>query len=82
MIQKIIEITESQEQELKSLASNRGLSEEELLSQVLTQLLAAKSHEQNVALEQFIARAREISARHSLPEGYRFNRQELYDQDN
>ena len=83
MVEKIIDIPETQDEELKSLAEILNLSEEELICMALGAFL--KSHKQIPRppsgvdpLEDFIALALETSKKHRLPEGYRFNRDELY----
>lgn len=82
MVEKHINISESQDEALKSLAEALGVSEEEVIQRALTEFLRLNSFRlqpnPGEALERFLALAEETSKKHRLPEGYRFNRDELY----
>lgn len=82
MVEKHINISESQDEALKSLAEALGVSEEEVIQQALAEFLRLNSFRlkprDGSGLEQFLAVAQEVSKKHRLPEGYRFSRAELY----
>ncbi|MBO1348955.1 MAG: ribbon-helix-helix protein, CopG family [Hormoscilla sp. GUM202] len=83
MVKKSIDIPEAQDEALMTLAQNLGVSEEELIRQALAEFLLHAQYikpplRDGSGVERFIARAEEISKKHRLPEGYRFNRDELY----
>ncbi|MCA1992404.1 MAG: ribbon-helix-helix domain-containing protein [Coleofasciculus sp. S288] len=82
MVKKQIDIPESLDEALKSLAQALGVSEEELILRALTEFLQAHQlrpqSSRIAALERFLALAKETSKTYRLPEGYRFNRDELY----
>jgi len=87
MVKTAIDIPEHQSDAIKSLAQSLGVSEEELIRRAVAEFL--KSHKQIGPppsgidpLEDFIALALETSKKHRLPEGYRFNRDELYEEYN
>lgn len=82
MVKKMIDIPETQDEALMTLAQNLGVSEEELIGRALAEFI--QSHkivpqsDRVAALERFLALAEETSKKHRLPEGYRFSRDELY----
>ena len=82
MVERTIDIPESQDEELKSLAQTLDISEEELILRALNEFLEARQSKPQssriAAIERFLALAKETSKTHRLPEGYRFNRDELY----
>jgi hypothetical protein len=84
MIEKLINISEAQEQTLKSLAQTLSVSEEELIQKVLSEFLNAQNIKPYIShiseIESFLHRAQEISEQHNLPPEYRFNREELYEE--
>ena len=84
MVEKLINISETQEQTLKSLAQTLSVSEEELIQKVLTEFLNSQNLKNQPfpsnEIESFLHRAQEISEQHHLPQEYRFNRDELYEE--
>ncbi|MGI0479552.1 hypothetical protein ACN4EE_02050 [Geminocystis sp. CENA526] len=78
MVQKLINISANQDINLKNLASNLGLSEDELIANILSKFLQ-ENIVLNDPLEDFLAEAEIISQIHKLPKDYNFNRQEIYD---
>ena len=84
MVEKLINISETQEQTLKSLAQTLSVSEEELIQKVLTEFLNSPNIKiqpsRSSEIEKFLHRAQEISEQHHLPSEYRFNRDELYEE--
>jgi len=57
---------------------NLGISEEKLIQNILTQFLNENININN-PLEDFFKEAETISHNHQLPEGYKFDRQEIYE---
>jgi hypothetical protein len=84
MIRKQLYLEEAQERALKQRAKSLGISEAEVVRRALDDALSSKqvkkprSHQ---AIEDFLERAERISAEHRTAAGYRFNRQELYEED-
>ena len=85
MIRKQLYIEEAQDKALKRRAKELGVTEAEVVRRALDEALQTKASRplpKNVeALERFLKRSEEIAKTHSFPEGYRFNRQELYEED-
>lgn len=85
MIRKQLYLEESQDQALKARAKELGISEAELVRRALDAALRSKgsSHlaaPRRAALTRFVENAKRLSEQHGFPEGYRFNRDELYDE--
>jgi hypothetical protein len=82
MVDKIVQISEIQEEKIKSLAESFGISEDEIIRRALDEFIRSNNFRlepsDGSGLESFLDRAKEISKKHRLPEGYRFNRNELY----
>ena len=86
MVRKQLYISEEHEKALKVRASAMGISEAELVRGLLDRLLldsdsgsGFSSGRPKAALD-FLKHADRISGSHSLPEGYRFDREELYEE--
>lgn len=84
MVEKLINISEAQEQTLKSLAQALSVSEQELIQKALAEFLTSQNIKfqpsPSSEIERFLHRAQEISEQHHLPQQYRFNREELYEE--
>lgn len=88
MVEKLIQISEREEEAIASLAENLGLSEAEVVHRALAEFLERQRSHQFVsqsnsakALEGVIARAKGLAEQGChLPEGYRFNRAEIYEE--
>ena len=80
MIRKQLYITREQERSLKRKARELGVSEAELVRRAIDDLdrdpLLTKA---NGPVDEMMAFTRHLAAKHRLPEGYKFNRDELYD---
>lgn len=87
MVEKLIHISEREEEAIASLAQNLGLSEAEVVRRALAELLENRQSQlvsqssRVAALKRFLDLAEETSKKHHLPEGYRFNRAELYEEE-
>jgi hypothetical protein len=89
MVRKQLYITEAQNAALKRRAQQLGVSEAELTRRALDAVLreetrgepprAATKAAQERALDELLENARRISAEHRFPEGYRFDRDALYE---
>jgi hypothetical protein len=86
MIRKQLYLEEAQNKALKQRAKELGVSEAELVRRALDSLLwnepvspAVKDNKE--ILQEIFKEADEIAATHRFPEGYRLNRQELYEED-
>lgn len=84
MVEKLINISETQEQTLKSLAQTLSVSEEELIQKVSAKFINSQNLKiqpsSSSEIDFFLHRAQEISEQHHLPPEYRFNRDELYEE--
>ncbi|CAN5856898.1 hypothetical protein BH24DEI2_BH24DEI2_18810 [soil metagenome] len=84
MIRKQLYLEEAQDKALKRRAKELGVSEAEVVRRALDDALKGENRV-NVAgrqaLEGFLARADKLSKTHAFPEGYRFDRQALYEED-
>lgn len=82
MVDKKIQISETQDEKIKSLAESFSVSENEIIRRALDEFIQANTFRiqpgDGSGLASFLARAREISKKHRFPEGYRFSRNELY----
>lgn len=83
MVKTAIDIPDRQYEAIESLAQSLGVSEEELIRRAVAEFLLHAQYirtplRDGSGVERFLARAEEISKKHRLPEGYRFNRDELY----
>ena len=83
MIRKQLYLEEAQDQALKQRARELGISEAELVRRALDVVLSPKGNghlavPRRAALTQLVSNAKRISEKHNFPEGYRFNRDELY----
>lgn len=80
MIRKQLYITREQERSLKRKARELGVSEAELVRRALDNFdgdaVARTSHG---SVDELIEITRRLAAKHRLPAGYRFDRDELYD---
>lgn len=86
MVRKQLYISEEHERALKARAREMGISEAELVRGLLDRLLsnddsvgALPLGRAEAALD-FLESADRISGTHSFPEGYRFDRDELYEE--
>ncbi|MCL1474307.1 hypothetical protein [Argonema antarcticum] len=81
MLDKIVQISDIQNENIKSLAQSFSVSEDEIIRRALDEFIRANMIRlqpgDGSGLESFLARAQEISKKHHLPEGYRFSRNEL-----
>jgi hypothetical protein len=90
MIRKQLYISDEHERALKARARELGVSEAELLRRLLDGLLlggeggsglpkAGAKAGATEALEGFLEEADRLAESHRFPEGYRFDREELYE---
>ena len=85
MIRKQLYLEEAQNRALKVRARELGISEAELVRRALDTALHARDSAQRIAprraaLTQLVSNARRLAEAHHFPEGYRFKRDELYDE--
>lgn len=85
MIRKQLYLEETQDQALKQRARELGISEAELVRRALDAALYPKDNThlatpRRAALTQLLANAKRLSAAHTFPEHYHFDRDELYDE--
>ena len=86
MVRKQLYISEEHERALKARAREMGVSEAELVRGLLDRLLlnnepgSALPFGRSEAALDFLESADRISGSHSFPEGYRFDREELYEE--
>lgn len=83
MVRKEIYISEAHDRALKKKAREAGVSEAELLRGILDDVLseADKRESDSVrgrAIREFLDGADAIAEKHRFPEGYKFDREELY----
>ncbi len=86
MVRKQLYLEEAQDQALKVRARELGISEAELVRRALDQTLGASSASPLAGRRQGVLAALfedadRLARTHRLPEGYRFNRNELYEDD-
>ena len=86
MVRKQLYISEEHERALKARARELGVSEAELVRRMLDGLLLEGEGGRGLArsgaaeaLEGFLQEADRLSEAHRFPEGYRFDRDELYE---
>lgn len=85
MIRKQLYISDEHERALKARAREAGVSEAELIRGFLNRLLLDSEGSSQVPFGQaqavldFLEATDEISASHRFAEGYRFDREELYE---
>lgn len=84
IIRKQLYLEEAQDKALKQRARELGVSEAEVVRRALDEALLGEKR-QNIAarqaLESFLGRAARLAKTHAMPDGYRFDRQDLYDDD-
>jgi hypothetical protein len=86
MIRKQLYISDEHERALKTRASELGVSEAELVRRLLDGLLLGEGGGSGLAkagaaeaLEDFLREADRLAESHRFPEGYQFDREELYE---
>ncbi len=86
MIRKQLYISDEHERALKARAGELGVSEAELVRRLLDRLLLDEEGASGLAragaadaLEGFLEEADRLAESHRFPEGYRFDREELYE---
>lgn len=84
MIRKQLYIKSEHDRALKLKARELGVSEAELVRHLLDGLLLDDPNDgtfgdAEVTLENFFEEADRMTSAHTFPEGYRFNREELYE---
>jgi len=80
MLEKLISLSETEDQILQKISDNLGISEENLIRQVLTDFLAKQADD--LEFKEFMNDTIELSKKHRFTEDYHFNRQELYEENN
>lgn len=87
MVRKQLYISEEHERMLKARAREIGVSEAELVRGFLDRLLLGDDSRGVVppgraeAAQSFLESTDRIAGSHTFPEGYRFDREELYEED-
>ena len=86
MIRKQLYLDEEQDRALKARAKELGLSEAEIVRRALDQVLRGdvlSGHRKNqqVVLQALFSDAERLAGTKALPEGYRFEHQALYEED-
>ena len=86
MIRKQLYISDEHERALKARAGELGVSEAELVRRLLDGLLLGEEGRSGLArpgaaeaVEDFLEEADRLAESHRFPEGYRFDREELYE---
>ena len=86
MVRKQLYISDEHERALKARARELGVSEAELVRRLLDGLLLGEEGRGGLAkagaaeaLEDFLEEADRLTESHRFPEGYRFDREELYE---
>jgi hypothetical protein len=86
MVRKQLYISDEHERALKARARDLGVSEAELVRRMLDRLLLDGEGGSGLsgagaaeALEGFLEEANRLAESHSFPEGYRFDREDLYE---
>lgn len=85
MIRKQLYLEETQDRALKVRARELGISEAELVRRALDAALRPRESAhlaapRRAALTRLLGNAKRLAAAHRPPEGYRFDRDELYDE--
>lgn len=87
MVRKQLYISDEQERALKAKARELGVSEAELVRRMLDGLLLGGEGGRTLAgarateaLDGFLEGAERLSSSHGFPEGYAFDRDELYEE--
>lgn len=85
MVRKQLYLEEAQDRALKARAKELGISEAELVRRALDAALrqqrsAHLTIPRRAALNRLLENAKRLSEAHAFPEGYRFNREELYEE--
>lgn len=85
MVRKQLYLEEAQDQALKQRAKELGISEAELVRRALDTALRPQRNAhlaapRRAALTRLLGNAKRLSEGHRFPEGYRFNREELYEE--
>ena len=85
MVRKQLYLEETQDRALKARARELGISEAELVRRALDAALRPKEHAhfaspRRAALRRLLDNAKRLSEQHAFTEGYRFNREELYNE--
>jgi len=81
MVRKQFYITAAQDQAIKYLARQQGISESEVVRRALETALSQPTlflREQGEALERLLKSCRQFGAQHQLPAGFRFSRAACY----
>lgn len=86
MIRKQLYLEEAQDKALKRRAKELGVSEAEVVRQALDAALSNDTvspirKRNKEILQAFFREADELAKTHAFPEGYRFDRQALYEED-
>lgn len=87
MVRKQLYISEEHEKALKARAREMGVSEAELVRRLLDRLLLGGEPGEVLpfgrteAARDFLEGTDRIAGCHSFPEGYRFDREELYEEE-
>lgn len=81
MIRKQLYLEEAQDRALKRRARELGVSEAEVVRRALDAALFGTESAGRRAIESFLTRAADIAETHALPDGYRFDRRKLYEED-
>lgn len=84
MVRKQLYLEEAQDKALKKRAKELGVSEAEVVRRALDEALQGEKRASlagRQALADFLKRADELAKTHSFAEGYRFDRQALYEED-
>ncbi len=85
VVRKQVYIREDQERQLKRRARELGVREAELIRRALDHFLAGEEEgplpQAEEALAAFLEASRALAGRHRLPEGWRFDREALYEEE-
>jgi len=84
MVRKQLYLEESQDKALKRRAKELGISEAEVVRRALDEALKGETKATlfaQRALDSFLERADRLAQTYRPPEGYRFDRQALYEED-
>jgi hypothetical protein len=85
MIRKQLYLEEAQDRALKQRSEELGISEAEFVRRALDAALRPPGNThptapRRAALTRLLENAKRLSKGHTFPEGYRFNREELYNE--
>jgi hypothetical protein len=78
MVQKLISLSQNEDQILQKISSNLGISETDLIHKILSDYLA--NQEEDLEFEEFRKQTIALSRKHRFSEDYCFNRDELYEE--